>query len=268
MLFDNNTILFYLFSSIAIISGVMVIRAKNPVHSVLFLILVFCNAAGLLILLDLDFFAMIFLVVYVGAIAVLFLFVVMMLNIKMAEINENILRYLPIGGLIGLIFLFEIFLIINNDLLPILFVEANILSNLESHYYIQYLINNCLYVYKYSFVLLTGQKKYYHISTRLKRISKGYDNFCVEMEVPEYPLDYAGYINYSSITNNITNIESLGEIIYTYYFYYFLVASLILLVAMIGAIVLTMHKGIFVKRQEVFEQNSREFTKTVQKLSY
>ena len=95
--------LFYLFSSLTFISGVMVIQARNPVHSVLFLILVFFNAAGLLVLLGLDFFAMIFLVVYVGAIAVLFLFVVMMLNIKLAEINEKRLRYLPIGGLLGIL---------------------------------------------------------------------------------------------------------------------------------------------------------------------
>ena len=87
-------ILFSIFASIALISAGLVIRAKNPVHSVLFLILVFCNASGLLVLLGLDFFAMILLVVYVGAIAVLFLFVVMMLNIKVAEIHENVLRYL------------------------------------------------------------------------------------------------------------------------------------------------------------------------------
>ena len=75
--------LFYIFALLAIISSIMVIRSKNPVHSVLFLILVFCNSSGLLLLLDLDFFAMIFLVVYVGAIAVLFLFVVMMLDIRL-----------------------------------------------------------------------------------------------------------------------------------------------------------------------------------------
>merc|ERR1712054_415313 len=118
MVLDTN--LFYFFSSFAIISGVMVIRSKNPVNSVLFLILVFCNSAGLLILVDLDFFAMIFLVVYVGAIAVLFLFVVMMLNVKIAEINENVLRYLPIGGIIGIIFLFEIFLMVDNDIMPLI----------------------------------------------------------------------------------------------------------------------------------------------------
>ena len=78
-------LLFYLFSSLALISGLMVIQARNPIHSVLFLILVFFNAAGLLLLLGLDFFALILLIVYVGAIAVLFLFVVMMLNIKMCD---------------------------------------------------------------------------------------------------------------------------------------------------------------------------------------
>lgn len=112
--------LFYFFSSFALMSGIMVIQSRNPVHSVLFLILVFFNSAGLLLLLGLDFFAMIFLVVYVGAIAVLFLFVVMMLNVKLAEINEKRLRYLPIGGLLGFLFLLEIFLIVDNDLIPLI----------------------------------------------------------------------------------------------------------------------------------------------------
>ena len=115
--------LFYLFSSLTLVSGILVIQARNPVHSVLFLILVFFNAAGLLVLINLDFFAMIFLVVYVGAIAVLFLFVVMMLNIKLAEINEKRLRYLPIGGLVGILFLFEILIIVDNDLIPLLFYD-------------------------------------------------------------------------------------------------------------------------------------------------
>ena len=192
-------LLFYLFSSFALISGVMVIQCKNPVHSVLFLILVFFNAAGLLILLQLDFFALIFLVVYVGAIAVLFLFVVMMLHIKLAEINEKKLRYLPVGGLLGILFLFEIFLIVDNDLIPL------------------------------------SPK---HVSA---------------------PGEWA--------VLNISNIEGLGLLIYTFYFYYFLIAGLVLLVAMIGAIVLTMHKGVHVKRQQVFQQNTREFAKTVSKIN-
>ena len=196
-------LLFYCFSSFALISGVMVIQSKNPVHSVLFLILVFFNAAGLLILLGLDFFAMIFLVVYVGAIAVLFLFVVMMLHIKLAEINEKKLRYLPVGGFLGLLFLFEIFLIVDNDLIPLLDVEWRTESTLTE---------------------------------------------------------------WGTALNTLTNCEGLGEIIYTFYFYFFFIASLILLVAMIGAIVLTMHKGVHVKRQQVFKQNTREFAKTVGKV--
>ena len=196
--------LFYLFSSFALISGVMVIQSKNPVHSVLFLILVFFNAAGLLILLGLDFFALIFLVVYVGAIAVLFLFVVMMLHIKLAEINEKKLRYLPVGGFLGVLFLFEIFLIVDNDLIPL---------------------------------LISGKE----------------------------------YSNYAALNNewavlNQNPIEALGGIIYTFYFYFFLIAGLVLLVAMIGAIVLTMHKGVHVKRQQVFQQNTREFAKSVGKV--
>lgn len=197
--------LFSIFSSIALVSSIMVIRAKNPVHSVLFLILVFCNSAALLVLLGLDFFAMILLVVYVGAIAVLFLFVVMMLNIKIAEIHENVLRYLPVGGIIGLIFLLEIFLIVDNDYLPLF--EPVISSN-----------------------------------------------------------PYEAYTAYASKIQSWTNIESIGNLLYTTYFILFLVSSLILLVAMIGAIVLTMHKTAKVKRQDVFQQNAINYQTTIKKI--
>ena len=197
-------ILFSLFSSIALISAGLVIRAKNPVHSVLFLILVFCNASGLLVLLGLDFFAMILLVVYVGAIAVLFLFVVMMLNIKITEIHENVLRYLPVGGIIGLIFLLEIFLIVDNDYIPIL--------------------------------------------------------------PTQFETSYLAYTCYASKIQSWTNIESVGNLLYTSYFIFFLLSSLILLVAMIGAIVLTMHKTSQVKRQDVFQQNAIDFQTTIHKI--
>jgi len=214
-------LLFYLFSSFALISALQVIFSRNPVHSVLYLILVFFNAAGLLVLLGLDFFAMIFLVVYVGAIAVLFLFVVMMLNIKLAEIDEKRSRYLPIGGLIGVFFLFEIFLIVDNDCIP----------------------------------RLPTTKQYTHIY-----------NDWLHFFGPTSHNNTFFYTDWSSLLERYTNIESIGESMYTYYSYRFLMASLILLVAMIGAIVLTMHKGVHVKRQEVFEQNMREFAKTVRKI--
>ena len=214
-------LLFYLFSSFALLSALQVIFSRNPVHSVLYLILVFFNAAGLLVLLGLDFFAMIFLVVYVGAIAVLFLFVVMMLNIKLAEIDEKRSRYLPIGGLLGVVFLFEIFLIVDNDCIP----------------------------------RLPTAKQYTHT----------YSDW-LHFFGPTSHNNTFFYTDWSSLLEKYTNIESIGESIYTYYSYWFLMASLILLVAMIGAIVLTMHKGVHVKRQEVFEQNMREFAKTVRKI--
>lgn len=200
--------LFSLFSSVTLLSGVMVIQARNPVHSVLFLILVFFNAAGLLVLLGLDFFAMIFLVVYVGAIAVLFLFVVMMLNIKIAEIHERRLRYLPIGGVLGLLFLFEVVLIVDNDLIPLLERAVPLLS-------------------------------------------------------PQAP----GFVDWADNFQTVTNIQALGNVVYTYYFSFFLLSSLILLIAMIGAIVLTMQKGMGIKRQQVFLQNTREHAKTIRKIS-
>nr|YP_006234355.1 NADH dehydrogenase subunit 6 [Phlegmariurus squarrosus]AEV55709.1 NADH dehydrogenase subunit 6 [Phlegmariurus squarrosus] len=199
-------ILFSVFSSIALVSGVMVIRAKNPVHSVLFPISVFCNTSGLLLLLGLDFFAMIFLVVYVGAIAVSSSPVAMMSNIKIAQIHENVLRYLPVGGIIGLIFLWEIFLIVDNDYIPILPTELN--------------------------------------------------------------TTYPTYTVYAGKLQSWTNMETLGNLLYTTYLVLFLVSSLILLVAMIGAIVLTMHKTTQVKIQDVFRQNAIDFHKTIKAVTH
>src|SRR5471032_2979094 len=98
---------FYFFSAILIASAVMVIAAKNPVHSVLFLILAFVNAAGLFVMMGAEFLAMILIVVYVGAVAVLFLFVVMMLDVDFAELRQGFLNYLPVGALVGVIFLVE-----------------------------------------------------------------------------------------------------------------------------------------------------------------
>jgi NADH:ubiquinone oxidoreductase subunit 6 (subunit J) len=249
----------------------MVIRSKNPVHSVLFLILVFCNASGLLILLGLDFFAMVFLVVYVGAIAVLFLFVVMMLNIKLVEINENILRYLPIGGLIGLIFLFEIFLIIDSDLIPILEFPKKFSTDffLSSGLFNAFLTS--LFLIR---LLINFQENVFQIVSIFSAFKQDLDEFLVEsslsfekvIQTQQQIMDPFFFTQWSNLVNASSNIESIGALIYTYYFYFFLVASLILLVSMIGAIVLTMHRGVAVKRQEIFEQNSREFTKTIQKI--
>jgi NADH:ubiquinone oxidoreductase subunit 6 (subunit J) len=196
-----EALLFYIFSSIAVVSGIMVISSRNPMHSVLFLVLVFCNAAGLLILLETEFLAMLFLVVYVGAIAVLFLFVVMMLNIRITELNESILRYLPVGGIILLIFLFEILSVINGDLVP--FFSSNMF---------QFEADNVV------------------LSTNLNTIF------------------------WSNQIDPTSNIEALGNVLYTYYVYSFIIASLILLVAMIGAILLTMRKRVNVRKQEIFDQ--------------
>jgi NADH-ubiquinone oxidoreductase chain 6 len=198
--------MFYLFASLALLSGVMVIQARNPVHSVLFLILVFANAAGLLVLLGVDFFAMIFLVVYVGAIAVLFLFVVMMLHIRVAELQEPRWRYLPIGGVLGVVFLFEVLVILDNDLIPLL-----VYDNLEawSHY------------------------------------------------------GALAYVAWGDLVAPVTTIQAIGQLLYTYYVVWFLLASLVLLVAMVGAIVLTMQRGITIRRQRVYLQNTRDFSKTL-----
>ena len=117
---------FYLFSSIAVLSALMVISAKNPVHSVLFLILSFVNAAGLFVLLGAEFLAMILVVVYVGAVAVLFLFVVMMLDINFIKLREGFLQYLPFGALLGIVLVIELGILYLTD------TSSNINSSLSS----------------------------------------------------------------------------------------------------------------------------------------
>src|SRR6184192_97995 len=109
-----QAILFYIFAVVAVASGVLVVSARNPVHSVLFLILAFFNAAGLFVLIGAEFLAMILVIVYVGAVAVLFLFVVMMLDIDFAQLRGGFVRYLPIGALVGFILLAELFLVIGS----------------------------------------------------------------------------------------------------------------------------------------------------------
>ena len=103
---------FYLFSGLMLASALMVIAARNPVHSVLFLILAFVNASGLFILLGAEFLAMLLIVVYVGAVAVLFLFVVMMLDVDFAELKQGFLQYLPVGALIGIVVAIELALVV------------------------------------------------------------------------------------------------------------------------------------------------------------
>ena len=229
--------LFYIFSSLALISAGLVIQVTNPVHSVLFLILVFFNAAGLLILIGLEFFAMVFLVVYIGAIAVLFLFVVMMLNIKLAEINEKKYRYLPIGGLLGILFLFEIFCIIDNDLIALIDSGASMVNSTK---------------------LVEATSNSFQLNRDLLTLEGGI--------VPsDIFYNHLVFTEWSELAENLTNIQSIGQCIYTYYSYFFICASFILLVAMIGAIVLTHHQSVYVQTQKVLFQNTREFSKTIQK---
>jgi NADH-quinone oxidoreductase subunit J len=107
-------LVFYVLSAVTVAAGVMVISARNPVHSVLFLILAFFNAAGLFVLIGAEFLAMVLVIVYVGAVAVLFMFVVMMQDINFVRLREGFLQYLPIGGLIGLILLVELILVVGS----------------------------------------------------------------------------------------------------------------------------------------------------------
>src|SRR5437879_2566902 len=162
---------FYLFAGVCIAAAVMVIVARNPVHSVLFLILTFFNAAALFVLLGAEFLAMILVVVYVGAVAVLFLFVVMMLDIDFSELKRGTLRLIPVGGGVGALLAFELIALVG--------INWHIAPTAQAHR-----------------ALVT-------------------------------PAD-------------VSNTAAIGRVLYTDYIYYFQIAGLVLLVAMIGAIVLTL----------------------------
>ena len=183
------SIIFYLFSIVAVVGALNVILQRNPVHSVLWLILTFFNSAGLFVLLGAEFIAMVLVVVYVGAVAVLFLFVVMMLDINTTIMREGFLKYLPIASIILLIFLIELITV---------FIGA------------------------YS----------------------GEDIFVLTREPIPDPLV-------------VTNTESIGNILYTDYIYLFQSAGVVLLVAMIGAIVLTHRRRPGLKRQNISNQVNR-----------
>jgi NADH-quinone oxidoreductase subunit J len=182
---------FYLFASICVASAVMVITSRNPVHSVLYLILAFVNAAGLFVLLGAEFLAMILVIVYVGAVAVLFLFVVMMLDVDFTALRQGFLDYLPVGILIGAVF----------------FTELVLMAVVGSG------------------AFGTGAGK------------------AITDAIPS--------------PDDMTNTAALGRVLYTKYAYYFEAAGLVLLVAMIGAIVLTLRHKPNVKRQNIADQVAR-----------
>jgi NADH-quinone oxidoreductase subunit J len=183
------TLFFYLFAGVCVASAFMVIAARNPVHSVLYLILAFVNAAGLFVMTGAEFLAMILVVVYVGAVAVLFLFVVMMLDVDFAELRQGFIDYLPVGMLVGLVLLIEL-------------------------------------------VWVAGS---WAIGLGVPRA----------ITTPIAPL------------TSVSNTEALGLVLYTRYIYFFQAAGLVLLVAMIGAIVLTLRHKPNIKRQNVGEQVAR-----------
>jgi len=186
---------FYLFAALLIAAAVMVVSARNPVHSVLFLILAFFNAAGLFVLIGAEFIAMILVIVYVGAVAVLFLFVVMMLDINFVELRAGFLQYMPIGGLIGLILMIELVLVV-----------------------------------------------------------------ATWVTAPEG----AALAAPAAKLGGLTNTEQLGTLLYTRYIYLFQAAGMVLLIAMIGAIVLTLRSRPGVRRQKIGTQVSRKVEDTVE----
>ena len=183
---DLQAIAFYVLATIAIASALMVISQRNPVHSVLFLILTFFTAAGLFVLLGAEFLAMLLIVVYVGAVAVLFLFVVMMLDVDFGSLRQGFARYLPLGGVVAALLVSEMVL----------------------------------------------------IATAVAQ--KG------AVSQPRAPLD-----------PGVSNVEAIGRVLYTDYIYFFQAAGMVLLVAMIGAIVLTLRHKPGVKRQDIAAQTGR-----------
>ena len=184
-----QAIAFYILAAATLGAGLLVITARNPVHSVLFLIAAFFAAAGLFVLLGAEFLAMILVIVYVGAVLVLFLFVVMMLDVDFAELRQGFLQYLPIGAFLGIMVLTELVLVVGTWVI--------------------------------------GPDVEHAITSPIPPIAR------------------------------MLNAEALGHVLYTQYVYFFQAAGVVLLVAMIGAIVLTLRHKPNVKRQNIAEQVAR-----------
>ena len=203
-------LIFIFFSSSALISAIMVILSKNPVNSVLFLVLTFCNVTSLLFTLELEFIPISFIVIYVGAIAVLFLFVIMMLNIKLAELKENNKHLVPIAIFFSLLFLSEILLIIQADFNAILLIKKEHLIFISEYTSMFFL--NLSFIYWF-------------------------------LELP--------------------NISFIGQILFTEFAKAFVVAGDILLLAMLGAIILTLQKKFISKSQNIYTQVLRDFNSSI-----
>ena len=185
-----QAIAFYVFAGVTIASAAMVIGSRNPVHSVLFLILAFFNSAGLFVLMGAEYLAMTLVIVYVGAVAVLFLFVVMMLDINFVQLRQGFLQYLPIGGLIGLVLIVELLMVVSGWVIS--------------------------------------------------------------------PADLQSASVNTQFIDGVSNTLALGRLIYTKYVYLFQASGLILLIAMLGAIVLTLRQREGVKRQRIMAQLDRK----------
>lgn len=198
---------FLFFSIVILFTGSLVIRS-NPIHSVFFLVLSFCNATGLLLLLGVEFVGMLMLVIYVGAVAILFLFVVMMLDLNIAESEENYIRYLPLSSILWIIFSVQLYSILKWDL-------------------------------------------------------GGYVYFNLLTESLVLDFNFISFIDWANSLYDKSNIESIGLVIYSYFYDSFFIGSLILLVAMMGAIVLTMHQRSLVKRQYAKEQITSNFNTNI-----
>ena len=182
--------IFYLFAVSTVAGGLMTVISRNPVHSVLWLILAFLSAAGLFVTLGAEFVAMLLIIVYVGAVAVLFLFVVMMLDVDFAELREGFLQYLPVGALIAIVLVIELIAVLG----------ASVISPEAAATAVQPIPNMA----------------------------------------------------------EVSNIQAIGDLLYTRYIFFFQLAGMVLLVAMIGAIVLTLHHKPNVRRQDISEQVNRD----------
>ena len=202
-------LLFYYFASLGIFSSIMIVLTRNPIFSVLFLILTFFNISALLFLLELEFLPIIFLVVYVGAVAILFLFVLMMLNIKIAVLKENTIHYLPVVITLISIFLFELIMVFYFEFTPLR----------KQGVHIEFLDELCL---------------------NLNSSFEFYAWFCKQ-----------------------SNIFSVGHLLFTTFCYLFILSAFVLLLAMVGAIVLTLQKAFTSKSQKLFKQVLRRYNESI-----
>lgn len=248
LIYDQYFSILIILSTLTLASSFMLVLAVNPIHSLLFLVLIFLLTTCTFLLFKIEYISMLFLIVYLGAIVVLFLFVVMMLNIRVISINEKVITYFPISFFIFFGFFLELLFTLNNNFIKnnnLLIGSKDPLNQWEPlpHHETKELI-------PYNFVID-------YINMRMQAWYNSYP----EMD----DIDHFGFIQNFELISSLSNIHNIALMLYTEEIHIFILGGIILLIGMIGAIVLTLQDSQKIRKQNLYSQNSKTIIKSIKK---